>query len=211
MIRISPLSITLFYQVIVEINLGCFLKPMRQHGLKRFADYLDMLERAEASPEWQHFINALTTNLTAFFREPHHFEFLEQRFVPSLPAGWPRLRIWSAGCSSGEEPYSIAMSLCRAIPGIHGRDARILDPHPAIVATLARRQEQEVGRTHHSSPQIRATRRGGCRVASTSARSCTPMPPTPTSMRRLNQRVVVATLPPPIAPDTCAQKALTSA
>ena len=76
--------------------------------------------------ERERMINAITTNLTGFFREPHHFEFLEQRMLPAMPVGWQRLRIWSAGCSSGEEPYSIAMSLVRAMPGIHGRDARIL-------------------------------------------------------------------------------------
>ncbi|EMR13251.1 chemotaxis protein CheR [Methylophaga lonarensis MPL] len=74
-------------------------------------------------------INALTTNLTAFFREKHHFDFLAQQWLPQLRQTQPqqrRLRIWSAGCSTGEEPYSIAISLLEAMPDIEQWDVRIL-------------------------------------------------------------------------------------
>ncbi|WP_293764921.1 CheR family methyltransferase [uncultured Aquitalea sp.] len=91
-------------------------RRVRQHGLKRFADYLDMLEGAEASPEWQHFINALTTNLTAFFREPHHFDTLKQHAQERLRAGRP-YNVWSSASSTGEEPYSIALTLLQ-VPGV---------------------------------------------------------------------------------------------
>ncbi len=73
----------------------------------------------------------MTTNLTKFFREEHHFQFLAGTVVPHLKAeaaetGSKRIRIWSAGCSSGEEPYSIAIALRRALPEIRQWDARIL-------------------------------------------------------------------------------------
>lgn len=78
-------------------------RRIRQLRLSSFADYLDYLERTP--DEEQHFINALTTNLTSFFREPHHFEQLAHYLqTASLP-----LTIWCAASSTGEEPYSIAM------------------------------------------------------------------------------------------------------
>jgi chemotaxis protein methyltransferase CheR len=74
-------------------------------------------------------VNAITTNLTSFFRESHHFDALERDAIPemtSVPQRSRRLRIWSAGCSSGEEPYSIAMSLRRSLPRIDEWDVRVL-------------------------------------------------------------------------------------
>ncbi len=87
------------------------VKRLRVYQLRRIKDYLDLLEdTAFRKEELTHFINALTTNLTAFFREPHHFDFLS-KLVPTLLAKQPRVRIWSSACSVGEEPYSIAMCL----------------------------------------------------------------------------------------------------
>lgn len=70
--------------------------------------YLDYLEQNAAAPEWQEFINIFTVNHTAFFREPHHFDILA-RFAKTRDRP---LSIWSATCSTGEEPYSIAIRLC---------------------------------------------------------------------------------------------------
>ncbi|KMN33831.1 chemotaxis protein CheR [Chromobacterium sp. LK1] len=85
-------------------------KRVRSLGLKSFAEYLDRLERDEVADEWQNFVNALTTNLTFFFREPHHFGMLRAH-----AEAWTRrgrsYRVWSAASSTGEEPYSIAMTL----------------------------------------------------------------------------------------------------
>lgn len=89
-------------------------KRLRTLGLDNFDDYL---ARVESDPEEETcFKNALTTNLTHFFREAHHFEFLKDTIVPEWRArrsGKP-LRVWSAGCSTGMEPYSIAISLREA-------------------------------------------------------------------------------------------------
>jgi chemotaxis protein methyltransferase CheR len=86
---------------------GRLARRLRERGHDSFRSYLDSL-RSDSDPEWQEFINCLTTNLTAFFRESHHFDVL---------AGWLKtvrggesLRIWSCASSTGEEPYSIAMT-----------------------------------------------------------------------------------------------------
>lgn len=87
------------------------LRRLRAHGVRSFGDYLDLVE-ADASAERQAFVNALTTNLTAFFREPHHFELLRER--AGQRAGRAPLRVWSSACSTGEEAWSIAMVLREA-------------------------------------------------------------------------------------------------
>lgn len=85
---------------------GRLVRRLRQHGLSSFHQYLDLLERSDDA-EWQAFTNALTTNLTAFFREPHHFDALRQLFGQLNRSP---LRLWSAASSTGEEPYSMAMT-----------------------------------------------------------------------------------------------------
>ncbi len=84
------------------------LKRLRECHVDNFSDYLRMLEREPSNIEWQAFVNALTTNLTAFFREPHHFVTLTD-FVRSRRNS--NINIWCAASSTGEEPYSIAMTL----------------------------------------------------------------------------------------------------
>jgi chemotaxis protein methyltransferase CheR len=76
--------------------------------------------------ELQTLIDCLTTNKTSFFRENQHFEYLRTRILPEIRNHGSRLRIWSAGCSSGEEPYSIAMMVRDQWPGIDKADVRIL-------------------------------------------------------------------------------------
>jgi chemotaxis protein methyltransferase CheR len=108
-------------------------KLVRALGLTSFAAYLDHLERPGSDKDAQDFVNALTTNLTRFFREDHHFEHLTRHVAglmtrrPRLSAdGRPRLRIWSAGCSTGQEPYTIAVALLDALPDLRRWDFRIL-------------------------------------------------------------------------------------
>ncbi len=88
------------------------VRRLRAHNLNSVAAYCALLKNNPGA-EMGDFINAITTNLTRFFREEHHFEHLIAKAVPKIIArgGPKRLRIWSAGCSSGEEPYSIAMTL----------------------------------------------------------------------------------------------------
>ena len=85
-------------------------RRLRATGIASFVQYLDLLERGGDSDEWEAFTNALTTNLTSFFRESHHFPILAD-FVKTLkePA-----TVWCSAASTGEEPYTIAMTLCEA-------------------------------------------------------------------------------------------------
>lgn len=88
-------------------------RRLRATGLKSFAAYLDCLERGD-KVEWELFINSLTTNLTSFFREPHHFPILADYLKKQ--AGARPLRIWCCASSTGEEPYSIAMTVVETLP-----------------------------------------------------------------------------------------------
>lgn len=111
----------------VDMVYGRLARRLRQLNIKSFKDYLKRLE-SDGDQELVEFTNALTTNLTAFFREPHHFEFLAKTAIPELVKQRPdkRLRIWSAGCSTGEEPYTIAITLHEALPLIRNWDVKIL-------------------------------------------------------------------------------------
>ena len=106
-------------------------KRIRTLGLKDVAAYCDYLKSDHWERERQPLINALTTNKTSFFREDHHFTYLQNMYFPEFRKqaaknGNRRLRIWSAGSSSGEEPYSIAMTLHDSIDDLGNWDARIL-------------------------------------------------------------------------------------
>ena len=92
-------------------------RRIRSLGLGNFKDYCSYLEQNESS-EVTELVNAVTTNLTSFFREQHHFDYLVDTHIPNIVKrnhASKKIRIWSAGCSTGEEPYSIAMSLKKAI------------------------------------------------------------------------------------------------
>ncbi|MCK5387431.1 MAG: protein-glutamate O-methyltransferase CheR [Gammaproteobacteria bacterium] len=110
----------------VDMVYGRLTRRLRELNLESFNSYLSNLEGDEQ--ELVHFVNALTTNLTAFYREPHHFEFLASKLLPKIMKNKAskRLRIWSAGCSSGEEPYTIAMTVRSIIPENSGWDVKIL-------------------------------------------------------------------------------------
>lgn len=102
-------------------------RRLRLLGLRTFRDYRTYLE--ETPSELEGFINAISTNLTKFFRESHHFDHFRENvaatFAKSAKSGG-RLRVWSAGCSSGEEPYTVAVVLKREIRDIDRHDVRIL-------------------------------------------------------------------------------------
>lgn len=109
-----------------ELVYGRLAVRLRALGVRTFREY--RLIVAEEPDEQIRMCNAITTNLTAFFREPHHFEHLRDQVLPAHreQAGQRRLRIWSAGCSTGEEPYSIAMTLLETLPEVHTWNVRIL-------------------------------------------------------------------------------------
>lgn len=107
-------------------------KIVRALSLPSIDAYLDYLEHSGSDVDAQDFVNALTTNLTRFYREDHHFEHLAG-YVRSLmtqpratAGGRPRLRIWSAGCSTGQEPYTIALCLLAALPDLRRWDFKVL-------------------------------------------------------------------------------------
>jgi chemotaxis protein methyltransferase CheR len=111
-----------------ELVYGRLSRRLRALGLESFRAYRELLERNEGD-ELVQFCNAITTNLTSFFREAHHFEYLRDELLRPLaadPRGARRLRFWSAGCSSGEEPYSLAMTIQESLPGASRWDIRIL-------------------------------------------------------------------------------------
>ena len=104
-------------------------RRLRALKMTNFSEYCERLQGAEGPDEIGHLVNAITTNLTHFFRENHHFEHLRDIVLPALNANPPkprRLRIWSAGCSSGMEPYSIAMTVKGYLRDLASWDARIL-------------------------------------------------------------------------------------
>lgn len=88
-------------------------RRLRALGLRNFREYLDALESSADESEWEAFTNALTTNLTSFFREPHHFPLLAE-FLRSVKGRRP-INIWCSAASTGEEPYSIAMTVVDAL------------------------------------------------------------------------------------------------
>lgn len=114
-----------------DLVYGRLSRRLRDLRMTKFRDYCELLENGH-DEEMVEFVNAITTNLTSFFREDHHFEFLGKTLLPSLIkkkqlGNAPRrLRIWSAGCSTGEEPYSIAMVVKEAIGNQKDWDVRIL-------------------------------------------------------------------------------------
>jgi len=111
-----------------ELVYGRLSRRLRALKLQNFTRYLQRIESGDEE-ELQHFCNAITTHLTSFFRESHHFEFLARQLLPALErsnANTRRMRFWSAGCSTGEEPYSIAMVVLENMRHLRDWDIRIL-------------------------------------------------------------------------------------
>jgi len=112
-------------QDMVYSRLARRVRALKIADFKQYCNYLD----SHHQDELVHAINAITTNLTHFFRENHHFDLLKQQIIPEIVKQQPRgkrIRIWSAGCSTGEEPYSIAISLKDALPNYSQWDCKIL-------------------------------------------------------------------------------------
>lgn len=107
------------------------VRRLRALGLRSFAAYADMVEGPgdAAAREREEMLSALTTNVTRFFRERHHFDTLRERVLPGLAGrarSGGRVRLWSAGCSTGEEAYSLALTVLDVLPEAPALDVRIL-------------------------------------------------------------------------------------
>lgn len=102
------------------------LKRMRALHIHSFDEYLDMVGESEHQDELWSMIDVLTTNKTSFFRESRHFDFVRDRIVPAARMSGQPLRIWCAGCSSGEEPYTLAIVIREAWPETTSEQVRIL-------------------------------------------------------------------------------------
>jgi len=104
-------------------------KRLRALGLKTFREYCDLIQSPNGETERGEMIAALTTNVTRFFREQHHFDHLKSEILPPLVAfakKGGRVRVWSAACSSGQEPYSIAMTILSVMPDAGRYDIKVL-------------------------------------------------------------------------------------
>lgn len=111
-----------------ELVYGRLARRLRVLHLRTFAEYRELLA-SDGGQEIAEFCNAITTNLTSFFRESHHFEYLRDHVLQPRIANRSasrRIRIWSAGCSTGEEPYSLAMTVLETIPDLRSWDIKIL-------------------------------------------------------------------------------------
>jgi chemotaxis protein methyltransferase CheR len=104
-------------------------KRLRTLGLRSFHEYCELVAGNDGLDERQKMLVSLTTNVTSFFREPHHFDMLRSVILPPLLQAAKtgrRVRLWSAGCSKGHEPYSIAMTVLALMPDAADHDVRIL-------------------------------------------------------------------------------------
>lgn len=126
---------------LVQSRLG---RRLRALGLNSFSDYCDLLDRAPG-PELDAFVAALTTNVTRLFREPQHFDHLRAHVLPELVGrarAGGRIRLWSAGCSTGAEAFSAAACLADALPEAPSLDVKILATD-IDVSVLARARDAE--------------------------------------------------------------------
>jgi chemotaxis protein methyltransferase CheR len=130
------------------------IKRLRHLNIFGFDRYLKYLANDKSGAEIRAMVDVLTTNKTHFFRESEHLDFLRDEIIPGLGKG--PIRIWSAGCSSGEEPYSIAITLCEAIFDIGKYDIKILATDISDrMMELARRGLYEEETLKYMSSQLR--------------------------------------------------------
>jgi chemotaxis protein methyltransferase CheR len=101
-------------EALVSSRIG---KRMRILGMDEFKSYLKMVRADPAGEELVHLLDAISTNVTSFFREPEHFELIKELFAGWLKAGQRKFRFWSAASSTGEEPYTLAMTLAEILEG----------------------------------------------------------------------------------------------
>lgn len=110
-------------EALVQARVG---KRLRTLGLRSYCEYLDLLEADETGGELTLFIDAICTNVTGFFRESHQFDFVAEQMRIWLEEGQRRFRFWSCACSTGEEPYSLGMTVLDVAQRYADVDMRIL-------------------------------------------------------------------------------------
>jgi chemotaxis protein methyltransferase CheR len=145
----------------MELVRARLAKQMRVGGFATASAYIAHVLADATGAEFKKLIDALSTNLTSFFRERNHFDFLEKTFLPKLLAdkkkrGTSKVRAWSAGCSSGEEPYSLAMTLLEATEGGGDWDVKLLasDISTRVLAS-ARRGAYDQAKVQNVPPELR--------------------------------------------------------
>lgn len=137
---VAGISLSDAKRTLVIARLSRILRTMK---LPSFDAYVDYLEKQGSADDAQEFVNALTTNLTRFWREEHHFDhligYVGDLMKTHVSQSSKRLRIWSAGCSTGQEPYTIALGLLAAYPDLRRWDFKILatDIDTSVIAKAA--------------------------------------------------------------------------
>jgi chemotaxis protein methyltransferase CheR len=124
-------------------------RRLRALGLARFDDYLQRLDRGDKR-EWETFINSLTTNLTSFFREAHHFDIFARQARESRQRPF---RVWCAAASTGEEPYSLAMAACEAFDTLAPPVQIVASDIDTNVLAIASRGIYGADRTERLAPE----------------------------------------------------------
>lgn len=125
-------------------------RRLRATGLKNFADYLALLEKGDRG-EWEKFVNSLTTNLTSFFREPHHFPMLADLLRQA--GGAKPLRLWCSASSTGEEPYSMAMTVVETFGNFDAPVSIIASDLDTSVLATAEKGVYTADRVERLSPE----------------------------------------------------------
>ena len=150
--RISGIQLPNGKQSLVRSRL---LKRLRTLGIASVREYLEFLDNDSSRAELAEMVDVLTTNKTSFFRESEHFRLLGTTILPALGARGGAIRIWSAGCSSGEEPYTIAM-VARGVLGNNASRVKILGTDiSARVLHIARNAEYDAASADDVPPAIR--------------------------------------------------------
>lgn len=125
-------------------------RRLRATGKQTFADYLDALEK-NGGDEWESFVNSLTTNLTSFFREPHHFPILAEH-LKKIGTRRP-IRIWCSAASTGEEPYSIAMTVAETFGASTSHVSIVASDLDTNVLAAAQKGVYSLDRVEKLSPE----------------------------------------------------------
>lgn len=101
-------------------------KRLRKLGIENFRKYLELIKSTDSGDEIDYFLSALTTNVTHFFREKHHFSMVQDKILPTLLSKGDPIRFWSAGCSAGPEPISLAIAISENCPNTSPTNIKIL-------------------------------------------------------------------------------------